>query len=1127
MAAQTLYELISSLSNGTQNTNNAQNQKEKHRELILQAQPNSNTAFLKFIDEQFTWYNIPLGETAITKKNDPTKNENILVPVIPLCYTTPDLNPNKADKPREGGYIYIYIGDYLWRELEVLKNGYYRDINLHKYHGKDIRPSKVERDNRILLPFKVKNTENTISMCYSEIQWSWVRINSMGGMDKKDFRINDKYPPKFANDVGISKKQAAKNRRLRMQEIDVSQFKKGFPPTIANGKKARIESIGNVSSKLYFLKLHRKSDIPAIYLHDSLGIANNINNDLDIVISFLENIVKNISAEKYFKSAILAYHTFFNDDLWEKIEDNSSPIAQNEITDADDNSTDIFATRNSNARNLRKSSKSIDKIHLEKLLKVDLRKKIRKEIRKLKNRYVEFVNGKFNGKEITIKNNDFISINEVLKDYAELEAPSYGLLWQTFLALIHIMPYDPNVLDRTLDVAINHDKVNHDNDLGHIYLKSILTPEHPLHTILFPTKIQVNEYLNSYILDRSKIEIVDGSGKFRPVAYAKIFELTQTSVSNSLMIDDSLKKFQNTIANFSMIMATQVYDVSSKQTKKLTINPVTRLTIALNDPNLKSLHLINKGADISTKLVLNGRLSIFEKLNQSHKSIKLSKATSNPGIKSDKVNVLSPLTQKPIGSMPLEQIAGNKGIPEGYDLQVWNSIFVKTDQSGTTPDENLINGTSKLPSLSVLEKSSKAADKILKDISKFTSKATAGKIPFSVKAYNSKTVPVMISVAIGINILSAYHSLWNAKTVNKKVKHSVKTILAATALPFSIMEVTKHMSGTDKAIQIWGKRFEKGFALKKLKAKKLATKLFRGYGPVKIAGFNTFKSSSFTTMQAAEGLKIASTTFAITGTLMSLYEMIDAFMNDDDDAAIAYGVQMLAGIVYALNAAAGAGSSALIVSLFAATPWGWAALIVIIISGITASMLSHTKLEKWAKHGPFAKIIKDRMTGEYSVPPDKFARHAYETLLALLMEPKIRIKDDENRNSVYVDVIAPGFEVGKNVLTIHSRYSETSSQQKPMNLLSWVPLIDKKYPLKTIGLRYIYERPSFNIQVKIFARVQHITKDGYFIPMKPDKNIGKTADPKLIDDKINGWAYAKPIKIINTPEENPDIEWGL
>ena len=176
----------------------------RYRELVLPIKRGGRqVALLRLRDEKFTWYDIPLGRIESRKADEEARTDTVLVPVVPLVYTTPDLDPSSACVPRAGGWIYIFRGDHLWRELKVEQYGTFRDVNLREYQGRDERPATGERDTRILIPQKVGGQELEVWMAYSEVQWSWARINALGGMSRDDFRWKRASPPPMPEDMGV------------------------------------------------------------------------------------------------------------------------------------------------------------------------------------------------------------------------------------------------------------------------------------------------------------------------------------------------------------------------------------------------------------------------------------------------------------------------------------------------------------------------------------------------------------------------------------------------------------------------------------------------------------------------------------------------------------------------------------------------------------------------------------------------------------------------------------------------------------------------------------------------------------------------------------------------------------
>jgi hypothetical protein len=211
-------------------------QKDGNRQIVFSVEPGDKQFHLKMQDTRHTWNFIPLGTVPSAPNGTHPKGANEMVPVIPLCYTTPDCGPQQATLLRPG-WLYVFCNGRLWRELEIAKNGYLRDVNLEHNQKKESRQATGTFDNRVLLPYHVAGKEQFVEMAYSEVQWSWARIN------------------KLQEDASL--------RRQRMQQIDLSGNDAKFPTVPANGNKARIENV-NKAPELYALTMQRQSNIPVV-----------------------------------------------------------------------------------------------------------------------------------------------------------------------------------------------------------------------------------------------------------------------------------------------------------------------------------------------------------------------------------------------------------------------------------------------------------------------------------------------------------------------------------------------------------------------------------------------------------------------------------------------------------------------------------------------------------------------------------------------------------------------------------------------------------------------------------------------------------------------------------------------
>ena len=101
------------------------------------------------------YYNLFLGRSKVFPRGQAPDQYNVAVPIIPMCYTTPDRKPEHAQRPPKG-WIYIVrrfssahprtgqSTPELWRELESDGLGSFRDVNLNKHRGKDFRKATCQ-----------------------------------------------------------------------------------------------------------------------------------------------------------------------------------------------------------------------------------------------------------------------------------------------------------------------------------------------------------------------------------------------------------------------------------------------------------------------------------------------------------------------------------------------------------------------------------------------------------------------------------------------------------------------------------------------------------------------------------------------------------------------------------------------------------------------------------------------------------------------------------------------------------------------------------------------------------------------------------------------------------------------
>ncbi|RFA36456.1 hypothetical protein [Alkalilimnicola ehrlichii] len=299
-----------------------------HRELILPALGKTARLVLRLNDSRFGWLDIPFGRTRAQSREDieqsreqaPGTRKDISVPILPLCYTTPERDAKQTALPKADGYLYIFVEGRLWRELRSVGRGFYKDVNLAELAGEDEREPTGEPDARILVPYRIDGEPVTVEMCYAHVQWSWERINSMGGLAEE--HIGDT-PPPMPTDEQLAEAEAL--RALRMRRLDLSGYAERFPERAPDEQCAGVRNITDVVH-LHALKWLQRAQIPVVELDDHLGIVTKLAENYQTAWAEMGKLLEDLrnpehEGEKanefpfapWFDSALLANRYFFAD----------------------------------------------------------------------------------------------------------------------------------------------------------------------------------------------------------------------------------------------------------------------------------------------------------------------------------------------------------------------------------------------------------------------------------------------------------------------------------------------------------------------------------------------------------------------------------------------------------------------------------------------------------------------------------------------------------------------------------------------------------------------------------------------------------------------------------------------
>lgn len=425
------------------------------------------------------------------------------------------------------GFIYLFKNNYLWRELLVLDSGLLQEVDLSKEAGKDIRIAKGVPQVSIIIPYKINNNCSNYQCCYSEVQWSWPRVNYYGGMAPEDSRIKQNpyhYFPSGINSNALQQRTIT----LNFQEVMTALMAGNTgPESLVNDHVVVGESLAQ----------------PVVLLPDPVGLAKRLLTDLVAAWDELTTIIAQVGTHPYFDSAILAYHLYFG--ITAEQPRYTGEMEARAITGINPAGVPSLGVKEvptyKEGNLLYKASRYMDKNLIENLLAVKSRQLCRKHIRDLQQLLIGLLGDiyhenqqplvlscyKKKGKEPIFTGVSFeIAYGDFFATAPGRYAHAFAQL-NSFFAMIHS---DPAVLDNNLD--LHPDLPDPEHVPGVLYILSLLKPNHYFNAMLLPS----SDVINIYQAGRNQesppcvpFSENKGDGSFRPKTFQCLFYASKTN----------------------------------------------------------------------------------------------------------------------------------------------------------------------------------------------------------------------------------------------------------------------------------------------------------------------------------------------------------------------------------------------------------------------------------------------------------------------------------------------------------------------------------------------------------------------------------------------------------------------
>ncbi len=501
------------------------------------------------------------------------------------------------------GYVYIFLEGFLWREIRINPHGQLQEINLRKEAGKPVRHAKGRPCHRLYLPCLLGGRSVKIEMAFSDIQWSWARIQYFGGVNPDDIRF--KAHPELWSEA----EDADKRRRARFVELDLSTYRQDNPEQ-ENREKQRL--LHHYQQEEMLVKL---------YLEDALLPLTRALADIDFLSAMLHQSIKLIHQAPYFLTGLTCYRYFFDqksayrepysvDELqnqriketyemmgsgyefaglnpvqrqlalerfnkmakvrypsedWEQgsFNDKLEKFKKKHFNDPE-HSEYARMQQQGKANILLEHQKYLDRQKLEALLKVVLRSRIRQMIDIIQELVVQLVcpdNDK--RKELPLAANSDFNPYEVFRDYFSQAYFRYEQAWSMLSSILTRLSLDPEQIDNELDI---HQSASA-KKAGQEFINSILIESHPLYPMIFADEKHIQQAQNfnpdkpnEYFNDLKK----EDNGDFNGLKFAAAWSAMDMP-SFMQMLDKGLNAFHQVITDVSLSVLNSHVELSDEE----------------------------------------------------------------------------------------------------------------------------------------------------------------------------------------------------------------------------------------------------------------------------------------------------------------------------------------------------------------------------------------------------------------------------------------------------------------------------------------------------------------------------------------------------------------------------------
>ena len=932
------------------------------------------------------------------------------------------------------GWLYIYINGYLWHEYQVKENFGFKDVDLRYWQTKDERKANSRYNRKIVFPTLLNSEETSVQIAYSEVQWSWSRICSLGGMNPEDPRLkhivqNGETLSKIADQYsfidnyhaladinGLSDAGQIKvGQQLKLRESDEPIGDADANRDARMGKSLKDQSLLG-------------GDYSVVYVQDPLGTIEAFNTGLTLLLFNQQQMLAEMQGSFIPEGGSISEYNPISypyllsnsrpykparipvavpEQGWQRKDIcNLTTIAQlSYATYLDENAIDNIEAPGKSEQekadnkkdiqeSLRETGDRLSKDDIETWLRVKERAEIRKEYREIQKSFIKLLTGE----DDIYESFEFsTTLEAALEDFAWVGGAQYYLLWAKVADILNHAVIDPSTFDQQYDFKDVHEKERAEHqtvlNTGRGHVEAIYSGNHPMSPWLFPSQEQV-DIASDQAPKVTVTEKITGP-EFRIDDFQKA--ISEDPEKEATI--DGEKNTMDFFNRFAKIVSALADNYNERPRTKECIEMLFRLAKGSGIPEVEGMHLVSKGEVLEGKLPLGSyRIEKVDRTRKENKKRNQRKFLAIESANNQKqrgwYNKITQIVDKDGKVLAANDIAF---------MQPWQGV--DPDAMTNTDKGSIFEQYGKTGNDEVIVKASMDVWVVRAD-SKFNEAYRRASMASSHQLYSSAVnqlprIMLLLEVIALKEVMSNYQLKQNWENRGKLVAQAINVIAAA-------IDVMDAWYGPNDAF------IKRLASLEKYKSIRVAAK------PIPLLRTGIYVPVIRWLGPLGNAL----------GAGFTAYDSVKLLQAHDYDAAFVMGVAAVLGFAgAAVGLAGGAMAGTLGASASLMVPiLGWAIFFVsLALIAAVEVWFKDTASERWATHSPFGKDADERLDHDDMNTIQQSLTH----LQNLIMRPTAEVEKQltNGLHRVTVTIRHPGFELNQSTLVFETTVQEMTLTQ--------------------------------------------------------------------------------------------------